>query len=57
MFGPTIGGFLLASSLETAINFMAFALPGVIAALAVFFTDRQAKQTIVADEELEAVMK
>ena len=44
--GPTIGGFLLASSLELQVNFMVFALPGVIAALAVFFTDRGVKQTL-----------
>jgi len=34
-----------------------FLIPGLIAGLAVFFTNRKVKQTIVADEELEAVMK
>lgn len=57
ILGPTIGGYLLASSLGIQLNFIVFAIPGLIAALAVFFTDRKVKQTIVADEELEAVMK
>jgi MFS transporter, AAHS family, benzoate transport protein len=54
--GPTIGGFLLASSLELQINFMVFALPGVIAALAVFFTDRQAKPTFVSDNQPKSAL-
>ena len=57
ILGPTIGGILLASSLELQLNFMVFAIPGLIAALAVFFTDRKVKQTFVLDQELESVMK
>ena len=57
ILGPTIGGYLLASSLGIQLNFIVFAIPGLIAALAVFFTDRKVKQTIVPDKELEAVMK
>ena len=57
ILGPTIGGILLASSLELQLNFMIFAIPGLIAALAVFFTDRKAKQTFVSDQELESFIK
>ena len=57
ILGPTIGGFLLASSLELQLNFMIFAIPGLIAALAVCFTDRKVKQTFVPDTELETVIE
>jgi hypothetical protein len=36
---------------------MVFAIPGLIAALAVFFTDRKAKQTFVSEQEFESVLK
>lgn len=36
---------------------MVFAIPGVIAALAVFFTDRKEKQPFASDQELESVIE
>ena len=57
ILGPTIGGVLLASSLELQLNFLVFAIPGLIAALAIFFTDQKAKQTFVSEQEFESVLK
>ena len=50
--GPTIGGILLASSLSIQFNFMIFAIPGVIAALAIFLTNRKSKKETVSDEQV-----
>ena len=46
ILGPTIGGILLASNLTLQINFMIFAIPGIIAALAVFLANQQGKKVI-----------
>lgn len=51
--GPTLGGVLLASSLGLQLNFLAFAIPGVIAALAVFLTKKQTKEVSTSDEQIE----
>ena len=53
--GPLLGGFLLASTLSIQFNFMVFALPGVIAALAVFLIDRQPKKGTVPDGQASSV--
>jgi len=47
--GPTIGGILLASSLVLQVNFLVFAIPGVIAALAIFLTNRNTQQVSVTE--------
>jgi AAHS family benzoate transporter-like MFS transporter len=33
MLGPTLGGVLLAADLQMQFNFLAFAIPGIIAAI------------------------
>jgi MFS transporter, AAHS family, benzoate transport protein len=53
ILGPTIGGILLASSLTLQLNFMIFAIPGVIAALAVFLANQQGEKVITYDQQLE----
>ena len=45
ILGPTIGGILLASNLTLQLNFMIFAIPGVIAALAVFLANQQGRKS------------
>lgn len=46
--GPLLGGGLLALALPHHVNFAAFAVPGVIAAVAVFLVSRQAAADTVA---------
>lgn len=46
IMGPTIGGILLTSGLTLQLNFLVFAIPGVIAALAVFIANQQGKKVI-----------
>ncbi|WP_338471675.1 aromatic acid/H+ symport family MFS transporter [Niallia sp. XMNu-256] len=53
ILGPTIGGILLASNLTLQLNFFVFAIPGMIAALAVFFANRQGTKVIAADKGLD----
>ena len=53
ILGPTIGGFLLASNLTLQLNFMIFAIPGIIAALAVFLANQQGEKVITYDQQLE----
>jgi AAHS family benzoate transporter-like MFS transporter len=53
--GPLLGGFLLASTLSLQLNFIVFALPGVIAALAVFLIDRQPKKLTVSDGQPSSI--
>lgn len=53
ILGPTIGGILLASSLTLQLNFFVFAIPGLIAALAVFLANRQGRKVITYDQQLE----
>ena len=53
ILGPTIGGILLSSSLTLQLNFLIFAIPGVIAALAVFLANQQGEKVITYDQQLE----
>ena len=53
ILGPTIGGILLASNLTLQLNFLIFAIPGVIAALAVFLANQQGEKVITYDQQLE----
>ncbi len=59
MIGPILGGFLLASSLPIHLNFIAFAIPGLIAALALaLVSGKEAydkKQTPVSSDSSEQV--
>ena len=48
-----IGGILLASNLTLQFNFMIFAIPGVIAALAVFLANQQGRKVITYNQEIE----
>ncbi len=47
ILGPTIGGILLTSSLTLQLNFLIFAIPGIIAASAVFIANQQGKKVIM----------
>ena len=51
ILGPTIGGILLTSGLTLQLNFLIFAIPGVIAALAVFIANQQGKKVITITEQ------
>ena len=51
ILGPAIGGFLMAANLSLQFNFLAFALPGIIAAIAVSFTNRHPEETAVAKDK------
>lgn len=53
--GPMLGGVLLASTLTLQINFLVFAIPGVIAALAIFFTDRKVEKINIPNEETTSI--
>jgi len=53
--GPMLGGFLLASSLALQLNFIVFAIPGVIAALAIFWIDRQPRKVKVPDQQVSSL--
>ena len=53
ILGPTIGGILLASNLTLQFNFMIFAIPGLIAALAVFLANQQGQKVITYNQEIE----
>jgi AAHS family benzoate transporter-like MFS transporter len=57
ILGPTLGGILLASSLTLQMNFMIFAIPGVIAALAVFIANKQGERETIAEQLLETSAK
>ncbi|WP_306417022.1 MFS transporter [Halobacillus sp. Marseille-P3879] len=37
LLGPILGGFILSATLPIQLNFVAFAVPGAIAAIALFF--------------------
>ena len=52
--GPLLGGTLLAMALPHHLNFVAFAVPGVIAALAVFNVGRRAPAVSVHPRQSEA---
>ncbi len=51
ILGPTIGGILLASQLTLQVNFLVFAIPGVIAALAVFLANHQGEKVITTQQQ------
>jgi AAHS family benzoate transporter-like MFS transporter len=53
--GPMLGGVLLASSLTLQLNFIVFAIPGVIAALAVLFIDRQPQKITVSNNKVSSI--
>ena len=53
ILGPTIGGILLASNLTLQLNFMIFAIPGLIAALAVFLANQQGRKVITYNQQIE----
>ena len=53
ILGPTIGGILLASNLTLQLNFLIFAIPGVIAALAVFLANQQGRKVITSEQQLD----
>jgi len=46
MFGPLLGGFLLSISLPIQLNFIAFAIPGLIAAVALALVPQQRNHTL-----------
>ncbi|MGM0875566.1 MAG: hypothetical protein ACQEWV_12330 [Bacillota bacterium] len=51
MLGPLLGGFLLSVTLPIHLNFIAFAIPGLIAALALALVpDRHAHYNKVSNE-------
>jgi len=50
--GPILGGALQAFDLPLAYNFLAFAIPGIIAALAMIFVARREEQVIAEPESL-----
>nr|WP_246206733.1 MFS transporter [Virgibacillus ihumii] len=54
ILGPTIGGILLASSLSLQFSFMIFALASVIAALAVYLTNREPNKSAITDLQEES---
>lgn len=54
ILGPTLGGILLASSLTLQLNFFVFAIPGVIAALAVLLANQRGRKVIIDDKKLES---
>ncbi|WP_071392819.1 MFS transporter [Bacillus tuaregi] len=53
ILGPTIGGILLASQLTLQVNFLVFALPGVIAALAVFLANQQGAKVLNTKKQVD----
>ena len=53
ILGPIIGGILLASGLTLQLNFIVFASPGVIAALAVVIANNQGEKVITTEQVLE----
>src|SRR3954469_10446158 len=53
ILGPTIGGILLASNLTLQLNFLIFAIPGIIAAFAVFLANRQGQKVMTDDQQLD----
>jgi len=53
MLGPTLGGILLALHLTLKLNFLIFAIPGVIAALAIFLANHQGRKVLIDDQKLE----
>jgi len=59
MLGPILGGFLLSIALPIHLNFIAFAIPGLIAAIALALVPAKhaSKESIEAPIELESQIK
>lgn len=57
MLGPLLGGFLLSISLPIHMNFIAFAIPGLIAALALALVPAKNAHNHESDTRSESVMK
>ena len=57
MLGPLLGGFLLSISLPIHMNFIAFAIPGLIAALALALVPAKNAHIHESDTTSETVMK
>lgn len=53
IFGPIIGGLLLASNFTLQLNFLLFAVPGVIAAFAVFLVNQHGRKAVNKKQKLE----
>jgi AAHS family benzoate transporter-like MFS transporter len=51
--GPILGGALFGIGLPLHYNFMAFAVPGAVAALAMCFVYRRQVSPVVASEEVQ----
>ncbi|MFP5114017.1 MFS transporter [Bacillaceae bacterium C204] len=55
MFGPLLGGFLLSVSLPIHLNFIAFAIPGLIAALALAAIPVRYAHSNESDTKIESI--
>lgn len=55
ILGPTLGGVLLASNLNLQLNFFIFAIPGIIAAIAVFIANQQGRKKSMKDHEFKDI--
>ncbi|RDW18452.1 aromatic acid/H+ symport family MFS transporter [Oceanobacillus arenosus] len=55
ILGPTIGGILLASNLTLQLNFFIFAIPGIVAAFAVFLANQQGRKVMSTDQKLKKI--
>jgi len=53
MLGPLLGGFLLSISLPIHLNFIAFAIPGLIAAVAIGFVPEYQNRKAKKDKSME----
>jgi MFS transporter, AAHS family, benzoate transport protein len=52
MLGPALGGFLLASQFPLQINFLAFAVPCIIGAIAILFVQEKYSQVTMVQKEI-----
>lgn len=57
IFGPILGGMLMAMNLSLEFNFYFFALPGAIACLAIFMAGREKREVLVDTSTLHPVLK
>lgn len=55
MMGPLLGGFLLSISLQIEMNFIAFAIPGLIAAIALSFVSDKRSYVNVHNQEARKI--
>jgi AAHS family benzoate transporter-like MFS transporter len=54
--GPALGGYLLSQQFPTSFNFMVFAIPGVVAAVAVLLITTRSKRTVAALQPLASTV-